>query len=266
MYELPDSKKRIIVLDTEVSGKTEIDQIIELCAFEMVNGKLRPKNKFHSFFKPKNHMSKFLIKRHKIPKKAFFYEKDEEKQFLSNFLSFVKDSIIVTHNAKFDMEMINKALKYHDLPPLPSSQFRCSMRIFLEKYDSIMSKFSKLKECCDFFNVRYSNRRLHLASYDAFILGKMMEKIYKDQNEKEKKIEEIKEEKILNEFFDDLKKEESNDNLNDDELKKFLNDIKEEKEEESKDKLNGENIEDVIDLLLEEGEEQKENNCVRYGS
>ena len=180
MYELPDIKKRLIVLDTEVSGKTGKDHIIELCAFEMIEGKLNTKNKFHSFFKPKNYMSKYLIRAHRIPYKAFYYTFEEERKLYLQFLDFIKDSIIITHNAAFDMEKINKALKYYKLPIINRLNFRCSMRIFWEYFYNFSLKFSKLKECCEFFNIKYKYSDLHLASYDAFLVGKIMEIIFKE--------------------------------------------------------------------------------------
>lgn len=52
MYKLPDMKERLIVLDIEVTGITQKDFIIELCAFEIIQGKITGKI-FHCFFNPK---------------------------------------------------------------------------------------------------------------------------------------------------------------------------------------------------------------------
>ena len=175
MYELPDIKNRLLVLDTEVTGKNEYDRIIEICAREMINGLLTGK-KFHSYFKPKLIMSNYSIRRHKVPKIAFKYNSEDEKIFLQKFLKFQENSIIIAHNAKYDMEKINKELEYHDLPKINIYKYRCSMRIFLQKYPSISNKFSKLKECCDFFKIKYNSNNLHTAIYDSYLLGKIIEK------------------------------------------------------------------------------------------
>ena len=292
MYELPKINERLIILDTEVSGKTEKDHIIEICAFEMINGKLNPKKKFHSFFKPKNHMKKYLIKIHRIPKKAFYYSFDKEKEILLNFLNFIKDSLIITHNAKFDMEKINKALSFYNLPLINHSKFRCSMRIFLEYYSFFSLKFSKLKECCEYFHIKYKRHRLHLASYDAFLTGKIMEKIFQDQMKKinnENKIRDkdnifsfdnhlfeynkIKQNNINN--FDKIRNlgkenlyinNNSNKNIEDKNDKEDLEDfidknieeiVKEVKEEEKMQKIINENIDEIIALLNEDKNESK---------
>ena len=72
LYQLPFIKNRLIILDTEVSGITTLDHIIELCALEMINGKLTSQY-YHSFFKPKKRLNPSIIKRHKIPKTVFKY-------------------------------------------------------------------------------------------------------------------------------------------------------------------------------------------------
>ena len=270
MYDLPSYKNRLIVLDTEVSGKTEKDYIIEICAFEMINGKLIYKKKFHSFFKPKKFMNKRLIKRHKIPSKVFYYRLFDEKQLLLKFLDFIKDSLIISHNAKFDMEMINKSLKYYNLPLIDPYRFKCSMRIFLENYHSFSPKFSKLKECCKFLKIKYKKKRLHLASYDAYLTGKLMEKIFR-----RKKIIEAKNKKnllslnnapllennslkIISKKIEDdtnFKKgiyNKVDENLNNFEDKNKLNKIYDNKEKEF-DEFIDKNIEDIVNDIQKEG-------------
>ena len=72
LYQLPFIKNRLIILDTEVSGISTLDHIIELCALEMRNGKLTSQY-YHSFFNPKKRLNPSIMKRHKIPKTVFKY-------------------------------------------------------------------------------------------------------------------------------------------------------------------------------------------------
>ena len=51
----------------------------------MINGKLTM-NRFHSFFNPKNYMTPQAIKKHRVPKKAFFYSLENEIDILLNIL------------------------------------------------------------------------------------------------------------------------------------------------------------------------------------
>ena len=76
------------------------------------------------------------------------------------------------------MEKINHELNYYNLPLIDKFQFRCSMRIFFDKFSHFSNKFSKLKECCNFLDIKYDEDNLHLAYYDAYYLGKIMEAIY----------------------------------------------------------------------------------------
>ena len=180
MYNLPNINQRIVIIDTEVSGINEKNNILEICALEMINGRLTGE-KFHSFFKPKNHMSNFLNKKHKIPKKAFFYTREQEFNIFWELLCFIKDSLIITYNASHDLEVINKGLNYYNLDQIDQFKFRCCMRIFYEKYNLKPTKFLKLKECVEYFKIKYKKCYLHLVSYDAFLVGKILEKIYEDE-------------------------------------------------------------------------------------
>ena len=180
MYELPDIKNRIIILNIEVTKKTEGEKIFELCAREMVNG-LLTENKFHSFLKPKYKISEDFIKLHKIPQKIFEYTSEEEKSILQNFLKFIDNSLIISHNASYDMEKINKELEYNDLPLIDKFRFRCSMRIFLERF-SFSKKFIGLKETCKYLNIKYNKKNAHTTVYQSLILGKIVEKIYENIN------------------------------------------------------------------------------------
>ena len=181
LYQLPSINNRLIILDTEVAGISSLDHIIELSALEMKNGKLTSQY-FHSFFNPKKRINPSILKKHKIPKSVFKYSYNKEKQIFENFLKFIDNSIIVAHNAVFDMEKISYELNYYNLPLIDKFQFRCSMRIFLDKYSHLSNKFSKLKECCDFLDIKYEKENLHLAYYDAFLVGKILEKIYTKEN------------------------------------------------------------------------------------
>lgn len=86
--------------------------------------------------------SNFILK-HKIPKEALYHAYEQDKNQFLNFLKFIKyDSIIISHNALYDMKMINRSLKYYGLPPIFNHRFRCSMRIFLQLNKRNLNKFN----------------------------------------------------------------------------------------------------------------------------
>ena len=264
LYKLPLIKNRLIIIDTEVSGISSLDHIIELCGREMINGKLT-NNYFHSFFRPKKFMTQLAIKKHKIPPYVFRYSYEQEKNIFENFLKFVNGSIIITHNAIFDMEKINYELTYYNLPLIDKNQYRCSMRIFYEKYKKYINKFSKLKECCKFLKIKYDNKMLHLAGYDSLILGKIMEKIYEEEyfmfiknsnkelynkiNDVNRKEEEKSFDKFIEKNIEYIYKE-----LDEQETNKIIENIFIEEQEKNKafDKYVNENINDIFDYLKKE--------------
>ena len=182
MYQLPDIKNRLIIMNIQLSGKDERDNIIEICCLEMINGK-RTRKKFHSFFRPRNEMTEESKEKHKIPEEVFNYNTKKEKALYKELLDFINDSLIIIHNALDGLKKINNELLYYKLPLINKYQFRCSQRIFFEKYPSY-SKFiaSKIYDCCDYFHIRFIKKNLHSAAYEASLLVKVIQKIYKDQD------------------------------------------------------------------------------------
>ena len=111
LEKFPDNYKncRFILLDTETTGlDITIDRLISINAIEMINGELTGIQ-----------FNAYLNKRFKESTSPLMYylsdynysRKDNIKKSLETFLSFVSDSIIITHNALFDMKFINEELK-----------------------------------------------------------------------------------------------------------------------------------------------------------
>ena len=153
------------------------------------------------------------------------------------------------------------------------------MRIFLKYYPEYSVKFSQLKECCNYLKIKFRNRRLHLASYDAYLVGKVMEKIFRDQADKncqnkfilnkdksiENKIEQ--ENYMIIKKYEDKEKENYNVNIdnnnNDNNKNKLIGNISNliyEDEEKESSYVNNDNninklIENINDIKYEDEEE-----------
>ena len=185
LYKLPLKGGRYIVLDTETTGLSENDQIVELGAHEIINGKLTG-NQFHIYIRPRVQMDKNVISIHKITNS--FYDEyysdvyESDKQNLMNFSKFVGNSLIFAHNAPFDMGMINSELKYWGLNEIPTKRYRCSMRIFMDVIGKIDIKYSNtftsLTNCCEYFKLKSNNTNFHNALFDSFMTSRMICKIY----------------------------------------------------------------------------------------
>ncbi len=184
-YIIPPKQGRYIVLDTETTGLTNDNQIVELGCHEIINGKLTG-GQFHIYIRPRTVMDNEVIKIHKISNSFYddyykgLYEGD--KQNMINFCKFIGNSIIFAHNAPFDMNAINTELKFWGLNEISAKRFRCTMRIFTEVIGKIDSsyydKFVNLEKCCEYFNLKSNKNSYHNALFDAFMTARLIDKLY----------------------------------------------------------------------------------------
>ena len=105
-----------VVIDIETSGlDEENDEIIRLSALKIKNGEIS--EKFSSFCKPK----KPLLKEMEILTgitNADLNEKPQIIDLLPDFLTFIGNETIVSHNVGFDLKFINAALEKANMPPI----------------------------------------------------------------------------------------------------------------------------------------------------
>tara|TARA_B100000809_G_C15139668_1_gene532540 strand:+ start:4415 stop:5092 length:678 start_codon:yes stop_codon:yes gene_type:complete len=108
---------RFVALDTETTGfDFKEDRILCIGAIGILENKILVKDGLEVYlnqliFKSETVHIHGLIKNEKV-------EKVNEKEALILFLDYIKDSILVAHHASFDIGIINKALKRHQLGKL----------------------------------------------------------------------------------------------------------------------------------------------------
>lgn len=184
MKEIPPKSGRYIVVDTETTGMTQKDHIVEIGAVEIINGKLTG-SQFHVYLRPRVVMSQHVINIHKIENDFYdnncktYYEKDKES--MEYFLNFAQNSLIFCHNAPFDMAFINSELRYWKLRQIEKKRFRCTMRIFTTVVSQLEPKYIfwfSLTNCCRYFNINTNEGQFHTALFDAFMAAKVMNNIY----------------------------------------------------------------------------------------
>ena len=183
LEKFPDNYKncRFILLDTETTGlDITIDRLISINAIEMINGELTGIQ-----------FNAYLNKRFKESTSPLMYylsdynysRKDNIKKSLETFLSFVSDSIIITHNALFDMKFINEELKRWSLPEIPLSQCICTLKILknLKKIGRLDKNF-KLRLCdlCRYYNIYIKQKDLHQGIVDVIVFGRVVSKMLED--------------------------------------------------------------------------------------
>ena len=100
-----------VVLDTETTGLSIKDghRIVEIGCIELNN--LVPTTKrFHCYLNPERKVSEKALKVHGYTDE-FLSSKKKFKEVVEDFLNFIKDKILIIHNAEFDLSHLNNELK-----------------------------------------------------------------------------------------------------------------------------------------------------------
>ena len=163
--------KKLIVLDTETTG-LEVDQghrIVEVGAVALEDRK-RTDLHFHSYLNPQRSIDEEAEKVHGLSMERLSTE-PEFSEIAESFLEFVEGSILVIHNAAFDLGFLNAELKR------ASSQYPVLEEI-CDVEDTLLlarNKFpgqrNSLDALANRFEVTGYDRSFHGALLDANILA-----------------------------------------------------------------------------------------------
>ena len=108
LNEMPLKKIVYTVLDTETTGlDTKKDEIISIGAVRIVNGRILATEKFDQLIDPKMPIPLESEKIHGISDEMV-KAKPDIKEVLPLFHKFCEDTVLVAHNAAFDMKMFSK--------------------------------------------------------------------------------------------------------------------------------------------------------------
>lgn len=162
---------REIVFDTETTGFKAEDgeRLVEIGAVELINhmptGKI-----YHQYINPEKEVPEDAFKVHGLSydflKDYPIFEKiaDEWLEFIGN------DSILVAHNASFDINFLNFELKQLCKPILPWTRVIDTLEIARNTFPGARNNLDAL---CRRFGVDNSNRTNHGALLDAELLAKV---------------------------------------------------------------------------------------------
>lgn len=101
-----------VVFDLETTGlNREHNKIIEIGAVKVKNGQII--DRFSTFINPHESLSEDIVKLTNITDEML-KNAPEESEMLPKFFDFFKDSVLVAHNAKFDMGFIKKWAERND--------------------------------------------------------------------------------------------------------------------------------------------------------
>lgn len=163
---------REIAFDTETTGLEwdQDDRIIELGAVELINHVPTGKT-FQSYINPGRSVSEATIRitgitDDKLIDKPGF----EDPSIVDAFLSFVGDSTIVAHNAKFDRGFLNMELQRCGKPIIPDNRWVDTVEIARKKYPGAPASLDAL---CKRFEINAEARTYHGALLDSQLLAEV---------------------------------------------------------------------------------------------
>ena len=161
-------KERKLILDTETTGLNfEEDKIIEIGIVELKDNVLT-QNYFHEYINPERDISVSAQKVHGISNE-FLIGKPTFSEIAQKLSDFVKNDVIVIHNAEFDVNFINKELQncgYNNICNLIIDTIKIAKKEF-------PGQTVNLDSLCRKLNVNNTRKNYHGALLDATLLSKV---------------------------------------------------------------------------------------------
>jgi len=161
---------REICFDTETTGFDPAtgDRLVEIGCVELIN-RVPSGAVYHTYINPERDMPPGAFEVHGLSE-AFLADKPLFSDIVEDFLAFVGDSVLVIHNAAFDMKFINAELKACGRPTLPMSQTVDTVAMARAKFPGSPAGLDAL---CKRFEIDNSARTKHGALLDAELLAEV---------------------------------------------------------------------------------------------
>ncbi len=160
---------RELIFDTETTGFDPMtgDRLIEIGLVEMVDRSLTGSN-YHAYVNPERDVPESAFKIHGLSTE-FLKDKPVFSEVMDEFAEYVgDDSVLVAHNAEFDMRFINWELENAGRPIIHAKRFIDTLAIARTKFPGAANSLDAL---CKRFGVNNTHRTLHGALLDAEILA-----------------------------------------------------------------------------------------------
>ena len=162
---------REIVLDTETTGLDPYadHRLVEIGCIELINH-MPTGRQYHQYINPQRPMPKEAFDVHGLGD-DFLKDQPVFAEVADDFIEFIgDDSVLVIHNASFDMKFLNAELEWLNKP-------RIAMERALDTVQMARKKFPgspvSLDALCRRFKIDNSNRTLHGALLDSDLLAQV---------------------------------------------------------------------------------------------
>ena len=163
---------RQIILDTETTGldRKSGHRVIEIGCVEIINRKYTG-NEFHVYLNPERDSDPGALEVHGLTTE-FLSDKPKFEEIYEDFISFVKDSELLIHNAEFDIGFLNHEIKLMskklNTVDKHVSAITDTLQIAREKHPGQRNSLDAL---VNRYEVGGYDRELHGALLDSKILG-----------------------------------------------------------------------------------------------
>ena len=162
------SETSFVVLDTETTGfDLKRDRILSIGALRIQNGTIKAKEAFEVFLDQTAFDAK-TVEIHGILKKGKVTH-IPEIEGLKKLLNLLHNAVLIAHHVRFDVGMINQALRRNGLPKLLNQELDTSVLYnkSLPRSKRKTEGHYSLDELCAEFNISKTDR--HTALGDAYI-------------------------------------------------------------------------------------------------
>ena len=177
-----------VVFDVETTGLDAKDknQMIEIGAVKIKDGKII--DRFDELISCPYPLDEKIVSLTNITDEMLKGKRNEE-EVVKSFLEFTSSSILVAHNARFDMSFLNYAIEKYNLNPVKNDILDT---LILSRYLTPNERYHNLSTITKRYEVNFSEDNHHRADYDAeataLVLIKMFEKLDVETIEELKKI------------------------------------------------------------------------------
>ena len=162
--------KRLVAIDTETTGFSNSDKIVEIACIEIIDGEIG--SSFHRWVNPTIGIPDRAFDVHGLSNE-FLDDKPKFKAVADDFLGFIGDSALVIHNAAYDLRMINNELKAISYPALGNEAI-CTLKSAKKSMKELLESKS-LDSLCDYFEIDRTKRIIqgHGALVDTKLLANL---------------------------------------------------------------------------------------------
>lgn len=160
---------REIVLDTETTGLSAAngDRLVEIGCVELINHIPTGKT-FHKYCNPERDMPEEAFKVHGLSEE-FLADKPLFKEVGQGFIDFIQDSVLIIHNAPFDMGFLQAELEWAKMPRITNDVID-TVQLARKVHPGARVNLDAL---CRNYGIDLSRRTLHGALLDSEILAEV---------------------------------------------------------------------------------------------